>query len=50
MLTAFDDLQEDDGDLGWWIDPKDVDPRSEELRQVAVLPVSYTHLTLPTID
>lgn len=37
MLTAFDDLQEDDGDLGWWIDPKDVDPRSEELRQVAVL-------------
>ena len=37
MLTAFDDLQEDDGDLGWWIDPKDADPRSEELRQVAVL-------------
>jgi hypothetical protein len=28
---------EDDQDLGWWIDPKDADPRSEEKRQTAFL-------------
>lgn len=28
---------EHDEDLGWWIDPKDADPRSEEKRQTAFL-------------
>lgn len=28
---------EDTGDLGWWIDPKDADPRPEEKRQLGFL-------------
>jgi hypothetical protein len=35
-MNAFDHLEES-GDLPWFIDPKDKDPRSEDARQAAFL-------------
>lgn len=37
MDTLASLLIEDDGDLGWWIDPKDADPRDELTRQSAFI-------------
>jgi hypothetical protein len=40
-------LEETD-DLGWWIDPKDADPRSEERRQTAFL--RDARMLCPAVD